>query len=337
MTSITPEVSIVIPLYGGAAFTRVCLESIRTNTAIPYRIILVDDASPDDETHQLLEELSADATCLILRQPHNSGFAKACNRGLMASSTAFSILLNNDTEVLPNWLEPLIQSMDDPTVAAAGCLLLYPGGQLVQHAGIELTRKGSELRAFHRGQYWRVEQLPWVHETCDLPAVTGACLMLRMDALPGGIRLDEDYCNGYEDVDLCLQLRSAGWKVRYCGNSKVLHHESVSVGRFQREKTNQSIFLQKWNEFRISLPLAMGKWEIQDRRARREYLLSSTPSKASKVLALLAKPGMPSVCDEKQLWKRLAAGKWLPWLRISGQERSEIHEQLGFIGMRIRV
>jgi len=337
MTSITPEISIVIPLYGGATYTRACIDSIRTNTTIPHRIILVDDASPDEETHQLLEELATDNSCTILRQPQNSGFAKACNRGLSASSTPYSVLLNNDTEVLPNWLEPLLLSMEDPTVAAAGSLLLYPGALLVQHAGIELTRKGSDLRAFHRGQYWRVEQLPWVHETCDLPAVTGACLMLRMDALPGGVRLDEQYCNGYEDVDLCLQLRSAGWKIRYCGDSMALHHESVSTGRFQQEKTNQSIFLQKWNAFRISLPLAKGRWEIQDRRARREYLLSPTPSKASKVLSLLARTDMRSAIHEKTLWKRLAAGKWLPWLRISHPERTAIHGQLGFLGMRIRV
>lgn len=119
--------SIVIPVYGGASLTRDCLASLEGRLgARESEIIIVDDASPDEETRSFLSSLTGSGQIRVLFQKENQGFAAACNRGYREAKGEFVLFLNNDTEVLDGWLEPLLQAFDDPKVAIAGSLLLYP-------------------------------------------------------------------------------------------------------------------------------------------------------------------------------------------------------------------
>lgn len=328
------QVSVIIPVYGGASLTQACLESVLRHTARDrVEVIVVDDASPDEATKLLLRELDGNRHVRVLRQELNGGFSKACNRGIRAAEAPLLVLLNNDTEVQEGWLPPLLDALGDPKTGAAGCLLLYPGGEAIQHAGIEFYREKGELKPFHFGQFRRAASNSWCRERRDVVAVTGACLAFRKDALPGGVFLDEAYRNGYEDVDLCLRLKAGGWNIRYCGDSCAIHHESVAAGRFVAENDNLRIFQERWKKTAGSLPGPMAKAALQDLRARRRYLQEPEPARAARMAKIAART---HACEEERIWRELAKGRWLSSRRVDAAARTALHKELGLDGISIR-
>jgi len=334
MTGENPQISIIIPVYGGAWATRACLDSIHRHTDLKMaELLLVDDASPDKETQDLLSELDQDKRLKVFRQMHNGGFANACNLGIRSSKADLVLLLNNDTEVQEGWLEPLLQAFKDPGVGAAGSLLLYPGGKIIQHAGIELVREGNELKPFHIGQFQRAAHTLWALEDRDVPAITGACLAFRRVALPGGAFLDEAYRNGYEDTDFGLRLGHAGWRIRYCGSSRVFHHESIATGRFSSEDGNRRVFQERWKAMPGSLSGKDGHNALNAVRARQSYLLKPDPAHASRVARA---SGTDVSSEEIQLWQELSRGRILPWKRLTADQRHEIHRLLEIETLSIR-
>jgi len=145
-------------------------------------------------------------------------FAENCNRGADTTADDFYVFLNDDTEVPPDLLHHLYAPFSDPKVGIVGCRLVYPDGR-TQHAGVYLDTPGGVLTAYNH--------------TTDQPsgavqAVTGACMAVRADTFWQLDGFDPTFVNGYEDVDLCLRARKAGWQVRYTDAVTVVHHESQS-------------------------------------------------------------------------------------------------------------
>lgn len=229
--------AIVIPLYGRSDLTEACHASLEA-AGDDIELVLVDNASRDD-TPQVLARLASDAT--VIRNRTNLGFATACNQGATAAESEVVVFLNNDTEVLPGWLDPLLDELRDPTVGAVGSRLLYPNGR-VQHAGMALSPGATPLH-LHRGA---PGGHPAVTARRDLTLVTGACLaMRRADFLDLG-GFDPAFKNGYEDCDLCLRTRRSGLRVRYAGDSVVIHHEGQSDGRMDWESENSRLLRRRW-------------------------------------------------------------------------------------------
>lgn len=146
-------------------------------------------------------------------------FAENCNLGADGTAADVVVFLNDDTIPLVGWFEPLIAAFDDPTVGIAGSKLVYLDGSL-QHAGVGFRLRGGLLEAFNITD-------------ADPPAryveaVTGACLAIRTDLFHDLAGFDVGFVNGYEDVDLCLRARDAGWKCWYERQSVVVHLESRS-------------------------------------------------------------------------------------------------------------
>jgi hypothetical protein len=103
----TPEVSIVIPIYGQLAYTLNCLESLFSHASqYSAEIIIIDDRSPDASGSYLTEV----ADIRYHLQPKNGGFIKSCNSGAGLSRGRFLLMLNNDTRVVPGWLDSTIDS-----------------------------------------------------------------------------------------------------------------------------------------------------------------------------------------------------------------------------------
>ncbi len=234
------KASIVIPLYNKVEYTEQCLEALINNTPDDlYEVILVDNASSDG-TAELLASLEGDVQ--VIRNSENMGFARACNQGAALARGKYIIVLNNDTLPQPGWLEALIAEADsDPNVGIVGCKLLYPDTGKVQHAGIGWI-DGLPDHPFRHAD----AQAPEVIQVRDLDMVTGACMLIRRDlfALVGGF--DEGFLNGGEDIDLCLQVRRAGFRVRYTPESVLYHHEGVSEGRFAHVTPNLQRFFRRW-------------------------------------------------------------------------------------------
>ncbi|MEN6631436.1 MAG: glycosyltransferase family 2 protein [Candidatus Polarisedimenticolia bacterium] len=247
--SSTPRVSIVMPLFNRAELTRACAAALfGLEERAAFELLLVDNGS-SDATPRLVRELAAaDPRVRALRNAKNVGFARACNQGAAAARGRDLLFLNNDTEPLAGWLDALVAVLDDdPSVGAVGARLLYPDGT-IQHAGVLIAEfPGVDpLRAVH--VYARARgDAPEVLERREYQAVTAAAALVRratFEALGG---FDEEYWNGYEDIDLCFRIRERGERVVYEPRSVIVHHESQSgPERFRGVARNVRRLHERW-------------------------------------------------------------------------------------------
>ncbi len=145
-------------------------------------------------------------------------FAENCNTGAEGADGDLLVFLNDDTQLLIGWLQPLVDAFTDPTVGIAGSRLVYPDGR-VQHAGVYFDRPGGVLTAHNY-----TEERP----SGSVDAVTGACMAVRADLFFNLGGFDRSYVNGYEDVDLCIRAKKLGFEIVYVAESTVIHYESQS-------------------------------------------------------------------------------------------------------------
>ena len=237
-----PRVTIIVPAYNQAEMTEKCLYSLAANTGDEpnYRVVVIDNGSTD-WTMYLLHAMEGDIE--VVSNDTNLGFAEACNQGAeWAQASDYLLFLNNDTEPRQHWLEAMVDLADsDPKIGIVGAKLLYPGTGRVQHAG--LVMQGGTPQHIYRG----VDQNdPRVLVERDLDMVTGACLLVRTEIFTELGGFDSEYINGVEDVDLCLRARECGWRVVYCPDAVLEHHEGSSEGRFDHVSENLNRFREKW-------------------------------------------------------------------------------------------
>jgi GT2 family glycosyltransferase len=246
----SPQVSIIIPTRDRLDLLRQCLLALHANTPEVYEVVIVDDGSPQD----ISSALNSVAGLRKVRLPVNAGFARACNVGAAQARAPLLLFLNDDTVPLMGWLEPLLAALEqDARVGVAGSRLLYPRLGLVQHAGVEMDSTGQPFHPYR----FEPSEKPEVNEDRILPAVTGACLLIRRPLFERLHGFDVEFRNGYEDIDLCLRARGVGALTLYCNRSILLHYESASQGRKERDLANNELFLSRWGN-RAPSDLSLG-------------------------------------------------------------------------------
>jgi O-antigen biosynthesis protein len=220
-----PGWSAVIVNYNGAGYIEACLAALSAAQNRPHDIIVVDNASTDDS----LQELHGFPRTQVLAQPRNLGFAAGANIGLAAVETEIALLLNPDVEIDADFGAALVAAFaSDSRLGAVGGLLLYPDGRTIQHAGGAIDRPLMTTRHLGYGS----TDLDAYARSMDAEFVTGGALGLRMEAVQAVDGFDERFSPVYyEDVDLCIRLREAGWAVRFDPRLRALHHEGVTLQR----------------------------------------------------------------------------------------------------------
>jgi GT2 family glycosyltransferase/Flp pilus assembly protein TadD/glycogen synthase/SAM-dependent methyltransferase len=235
------SISIIIPIYNQLEHTKRCLDSVMKNTSDDVcEIIIVDNASSDG-TPDYLESLGD--SIKVVTNALNYGFARGCNQGALNAKGSLLLFLNNDTVVTAGWLEPLLKTIRRPKVGIVGCKLLYPDGR-IQHAGISLINGVPD----HPHRYEEAD-LPAASSISEMDMVTGACLLISRELFISLKGFDEIFLNGVEDIDLCLRVRNAGYRVLYQPETVIYHHEGQSSGRFTHVKRNIALFFERWNGF----------------------------------------------------------------------------------------
>jgi GT2 family glycosyltransferase len=244
--SAQPRVSVIIPVFNKWAYTAACLRSLASSRNLPpLEVILVDDHSRD-ETAGLAQQVNG---LQYLRNSRNLGFVGSCNRGLEVARGEFTVLLNNDTQVLDGWLDALLQTFEKfPDTGLAGAQLLYPDGSLQEAGGI-IFDDGS---GWNYGKHDNADK-PEYHCVREVDYCSGACIMLRSEVFRELNGFDARYAPAYyEDTDLAFRVREAGLKVRYQPAARIIHFEGITSGtdlnsgakRYQQ--VNRSKFLQRW-------------------------------------------------------------------------------------------
>ena len=170
-------------------------------------------------------------------------FALMCNLGARAAQGEILIFLNDDViPIAPLWLESLIAQVQRNGVGIAGARLLYPSG-LIQHAGVAF---GIGDACGHPGRNtlgspW----FPWLDRTRDVSAVTGACMAVRKAVFEELGGFDPSFPVNYNDVDLCLRARAAGYRVIY-ESAAVLRHHECQTRRPGTEFDERLLFFRRW-------------------------------------------------------------------------------------------
>lgn len=246
-TSSTPLISIIVPVFNQSLYTFNCLNSLKSIQSIEYEVIVVDDASTDD-TQKVLGDISG---IKIITNEDNAGFIRSCNRGAAEAQGEFICFLNNDTKVFPNWLESLLELINnDLTVGAVGSKLIYPDGRLQEAGGI-IWKDASGCNFGRLGD----PSDPEYNYVREVDYCSGASLLVRRDLFKSIGGFSEEFLPAYyEDTDLCFAIRSLGYKVMYQPRSQVIHFEGISSGTDIKsgvkkyQQTNAIKFEIKWRE-----------------------------------------------------------------------------------------
>lgn len=227
-----PSVNIIIATRDRIDLLKECVDSIMKITRYEnYTITVVDNNSTEPETHTFHQRMSESCRYRKIDYPGAFNYSAINNMAAAESEADLLVLLNNDTQVLEaDWLEKIVAQLEDREIACVGTRLIYSTG-LLQHAGIVT---GLLEVAGHIHQFATREDDGYgarIRLSCDVTAVTGACLGIRRAVYEELGGLDEvNLAVAYNDVDLCLRARNAGYRNHYLADVTLVHHESVSRG-----------------------------------------------------------------------------------------------------------
>lgn len=224
ITSPMPIVSIIIPVYGKVDYTLRCLSSIlRYLPTCAFEIIIIDDKSSDDSEYWLSDIKGIK----YYRNLENLGFIKASNIGASYALGDYLYFLNNDTSVLPGFLDELYDTFKSKLfVGLVGSKLIYPDG-LLQEAGGIIWQDGS---AWNFGKF-QDHCSPEFNYLRPVDYCSGASIMVPKDLFFRLGKFNEFYCPAYcEDSDLALNIRASNYLVVYQPKSVVIHYEGVTSG-----------------------------------------------------------------------------------------------------------
>lgn len=223
-------VTVAIAVWNQAHFTLQCLKALEGVT-VPLRVVIVDNASTDD-TADLLARCDG---IEVISNAENVGFLKATNQVLLSAETPYVLLLNNDCIVRPGAIEAAVRVIEETQAGAVAAKIVLPNG-LLQEAGSFLWRDGS-AQGYLRGR--EVTVGPSMHRR-EVDFGSGAFLLMRTGAVQALGGLDEAYLPAYyEEVDLCMRLRRAGWPTVY-DPAVVVDHVEFGSSR----KSDDAIRLQ---------------------------------------------------------------------------------------------
>lgn len=227
-----PLVSIITVNYNGTEITDQFLNSLLQISYKNIEVFVVDNASK-----VLPDELKIKYPFIkLIKSKTNVGFAAGNNLGMRAAKGKYFFLLNNDTEVAPNFLEPIVELMEtnENIGIASSKLLYYSKPNTIQYAG----HNGINV---YTGRGFVVGYLNTNSEKYNTSYKTelahGAAMMISRKALNKIGLMAELFFLYYEEIDFCERVKQAGFEIWFCGRSVVYHKESMSTGKSSPLKT----------------------------------------------------------------------------------------------------
>ena len=230
------EILIVIPTKNKPNLLRTAINSIvATSKGVNYRIVVIDHQSDEPTARRYLKQVAKAHTVMPYAGPFNYSRMNNMAVETHGAGAEFVLFLNNDVEaVQPGWLDRMRRLAARREVGAVGALLLY-ADKRVQHAGVIFGFNGSADHALKFSDaFLDTKDTRSLGYNCsltsvrDFSAVTAACLMTRREVFEAADGFDETFAVGFNDTDLCLRLRKAGYKVLYDGSTMLYHYESAT-------------------------------------------------------------------------------------------------------------
>lgn len=254
-----PLVSIIVPTKDQLPILQRCVESLLEKTRYPnYELLIVDNDSQTAEAQAWLNSVEGwgEDKVRVLRYPHPFNYSAINNMAASAARGEYLVLLNNDTAILrDDWLDAMLNHALRPEVGVVGAKLLYPDGR-IQHAGVLLGLRGPANHPFTDEAMDAPGYMQRLQIDQNYSAVTAACLMIRKSLYEevGGLD-EENFRVSYNDVDLCLKTRQAGYLTVWTPHAVVMHEGSVS-----QKKVDVAVFEAKRKRFLAEQDAMYEKW-----------------------------------------------------------------------------
>ena len=252
-----PLVSIVILNWNGRKLLQKFLPFVLASTYVNKRVIVADNASTDDSVVFLKEHFP---TVEILINVGNEGFAKGYNTALKQVKSDYYILLNNDVEVTPGWIEPVVALMENDTTIAA-CqpkIISYQNRDDFEFAGASGGWIDELGYPFARGRIFDVVEKDFGQYDTAEPCfwASGAALFVKAERYHAAGGLDEFFFAHQEEIDFCWRLQLAGYKV-YVQPASVVYH--IGGGTLARENNLKTFLNFRNNLVMLVKNLPVGK------------------------------------------------------------------------------
>lgn len=177
------------------------------------------------------------------------GMGPNCNLGVRHTNNQLILILNDDCFMDPGSVGRLIEAIkSDDKAGMVGMRLWYPGRKALQHGGT--TRKPGDIGWGHKDHR---SSNPSIKQTVECENVTAAAILVRREAFYAVSGFDEEYLFYYEDNDLCLRMRKAGWKIFYCPWAEAIHDEHSSTKTnpemAKHVKHSLGVFTNRWKPY----------------------------------------------------------------------------------------
>ena len=241
--------SIIIPIRYRTDLTRVCIDSIIKYTDIPYELILVQEGN-DEEITKLLKSYNTK----FVQNKEPKGFAGAMNSGLDLTEGDYYVFLNNDTVVIPNWLNEIEKVFQDNTIG----LVSPTFTEATPYQSIDMNN-GNEVTIVNEEQ-----------------ALKGVCFVVKKEVMDKIGRWDEQFgFGGGEDNDICIRVKRAGYKLAVARKSYIYHYGSASarelynndIGKSHTASSKELMKLkEKWKikkDVMVAIPTLSGQIQVE--------------------------------------------------------------------------
>ncbi|MEG2289471.1 MAG: glycosyltransferase family 2 protein [Clostridium sp.] len=223
------KVYIILLNYKGYEDTMECIKSLESITYKNYKIVIVDNNSPDDSYSKISKELKKDH--ILIKAEDNGGFAKGNNIGIkyaLNNGADYILLINNDTLVEKNLIEELLKPFKrEKNLGLTTGKIYYEGKRdTLWFAGGTFNEK--RFYGMHLGE--GEKDIGKYDKDKEITFSTGCLMMIKREVFEEIGYLPEEYFMYYEDVDYCLKLRQAGYRLWFNPKAVIYHKVSASTG-----------------------------------------------------------------------------------------------------------
>ena len=259
------EVSILIPTYGSISNLERLIKSFKDNPDQVNKEILFINDNPSNISEMkfwINNNLGSikKLKISIYSNSINQGFVNSINSIAKKASGKYILLLNDDTElIMPQSISKLADCFTKKEIAIVGNLLLFPDKMTVQHGGMHPFQKNDgKIYNYHFFKFFN-KNFPELNFSRMVPMVTGASMMIKKDIFFELGGLDNKYlgAGGFDDSDICNQAVSHGYKIKYCPQTAMIHHEGTTIKKLTYQHqicfiNNHNYYQNKWHNFLLS-------------------------------------------------------------------------------------
>ena len=242
---LTGNARMELPERGEIVLVENLVASIREKTDYAnYEIVVIDNSTLAPEQTKMFLDLGVKVRNFEWSGPFN--YAAKANFAMQGALTDSIVLMNDDMEVIrPDWLTSLIELSNDPGIGAVGARLLHLDGS-IQHVGTVLGVNTGAAHVYHAFPRDFVGYNGFTHLIRNYSAVTAACLATRRSVAAQVGWMDESLAIDFNDIDFCLRLTAAGYRVAYTPYAELYHYEGVSARRTTQDPAEIEIFCSRW-------------------------------------------------------------------------------------------